>query len=78
MIRGPLAVIAVIVVAIGMTLGVVIFKQEWSLAATALIGFAVVAGLTAIGGLLAIWLSPHGGSRGHAPPANPRVARRRA
>jgi len=78
MIRGPLPVIAVIVVAIGMTLGVVIFKQEWSLAATALIGFAAVAGLTTIGGLLAIFFSTHGGSRGHAHPANPRVARRRA
>jgi hypothetical protein len=69
MIRRQLAFIAAPLVVVASDLDVVIFNQGLSLAATALVGFAVVTALTTIGVLAAVFVFRHGAGANTRVPA---------
>ena len=69
--RRQLALTALPLMALGSIFGVVIFEQGWSLAATILVAYGVVAGLTILG-VVALVVFARGGPHSR-PPAITRI-----
>jgi Na+/H+-dicarboxylate symporter len=67
MTRRQLAVVAIPIVVVAFIVGFVIFEQGWSLAATLLVSYGVIAFLTTIAVVLALVVFPHGGPDSRTP-----------
>jgi hypothetical protein len=67
MTRRQLTVLALPFMVVAFIIGFVIFEQSWSLAATILVSYGIIAFLTTIAIALALVVFPHGGPDSQTP-----------
>lgn len=65
----PLAVIAPPLMVVGFVVGLLVFEQSWSLAATLLVAYGIIAFLTLVAVILVLVVFPDFGSKPRAPAA---------